>query len=51
MTPEQAAFTYDQIAQRWDCPEFDRSYGIEQHKRALRFVSGHGRTIPSIWHI
>lgn len=39
MTPEQTAATYNQIAQFWDCPDFDRNYGIKQHERALRFVS------------
>jgi len=39
MTPEQTAITYNQIAQHWDCPEFNGSYGINQHVRALQFVS------------
>ncbi|HXV84771.1 MAG TPA: class I SAM-dependent methyltransferase [Candidatus Binatia bacterium] len=39
MTPEQIALSYDQIAQHWDCPEFDRGNGIPQHERALQFVS------------
>jgi SAM-dependent methyltransferase len=39
MTPEQTATTYNQIAQHWDCPEFNGSYGINQHVRALQFVS------------
>lgn len=39
MTPEQTAATYNQIDQHWDCPEFNSAYGINQHKRALQFVS------------
>lgn len=39
MTPEQTAITYNQIAQHWDCPEFNSSYGINQHEHALQFVS------------
>jgi 2-polyprenyl-3-methyl-5-hydroxy-6-metoxy-1,4-benzoquinol methylase len=39
MTPEQTSITYNQIAQHWDCPEFNGSYGINQHVRALQFVS------------
>lgn len=39
MKPEQTAFSYNQIAEHWDCPEFDLSNGIQQHERALRFVS------------
>ncbi len=42
MTPKQTAETYNQIAQYWDCPEFDKNNGIAQHKRALQFVSGIG---------
>lgn len=42
MTPEQTASSYNQIAQHWDCPEFDRNNGIQQHERALQFVSKFG---------
>jgi SAM-dependent methyltransferase len=45
MTPEQTASTYNHIAQHWDCPEFNRSNGIEQHERALRFLPGPGRAL------
>jgi trans-aconitate methyltransferase len=45
MTPEQTATTYNQIAQHWDCPEFDSSNGIKQHERALSFVSNFGRAL------
>ncbi len=45
MTPEQTAASYDQIAEHWDCPEFDRNNGIAQHERALQFVSRVGRAL------
>lgn len=45
MTPEQTAASYNQIAQHWDCPEFDRDNGIPQHERALQFVSKLGRAL------
>lgn len=45
MTPEQTATTYNQIAQHWDCPEFNSSYGINQHERALQFVNGSGSAL------
>ena len=34
MKPEQIAASYNQIAQHWDCPEFNHANGIEQHARA-----------------
>lgn len=45
MTPEQIASSYNQIAQHWDCPGFDRRNGVQQHERALRFLSGCGRAL------
>ena len=39
MMPEQIASSYNEIAQHWDCPEFNRQNGITQHERALQFVS------------
>lgn len=45
MTPEQIASSYDQIAQHWDCPEFDHCNGIQQHERALQFLSGCGKAL------
>ena len=45
MTPSQTAASYDKIAQHWDCPEFDASYGIAQHERALQFVHGRGAAL------
>ena len=37
MHPEDIALSYDQLAQHWHGPEFDRTNGIEQHQRALSF--------------
>jgi len=45
MKPEQIASSYNEIAQHWDCPEFNHANGIEQHERALKFVSGCGRAL------
>ena len=45
MTPEQTASCYNQIAEHWDCPEFDHNNGIPQHERALQFVSKFGRAL------
>lgn len=40
MTPQQTAGTYDKLASHWSEPSFDRTNGIAQHQRALKFVSG-----------
>ena len=45
MTPEQIATVYDQIAEHWDCPEFNCEYGIHQHERALQFAAKAGRAL------
>ena len=36
---------YDKIARFWDRPEFNQTNGIEQHKRALGFVSCFGSAL------
>lgn len=38
MTPRQTARSYDKIAYHWNSDEFNRSNGIAQHQRALRFT-------------
>ena len=45
MLPAQVAQSYDQIAYRWASPELDRSDGIEQHKRAVGFISRRGAAL------
>ncbi len=45
MTPEQTASSYNQIAEHWDCQEFDLNNGIPQHERALQFVSKFSRAL------
>lgn len=45
MKPEQIASSYNLIAQHWDCPEFNHANGIEQHVRALKFMSGCGTAL------
>jgi len=38
MTPDEIAKSYNQIADRWNGDEFQRSNGIEQHERAIAFL-------------
>jgi SAM-dependent methyltransferase len=45
VTPEQTAAAYDRICLHWDEPRFNHSNGIEQHKRALGFVSEFGSAL------
>lgn len=42
MHPTKVAESYDRIASIWASPAFDISNGIEQHQRALGFMSGAG---------
>jgi len=42
MKPEDVARSYDAIAERWARPQFIEANGIEQHRRALRFVPSRG---------
>ncbi len=42
MNPENIGKAYDQITHLWTRHDFNRTNGIEQHKRALQFVGGHG---------
>lgn len=37
MTPDQTGKAYDQITGRWSREDFNREYGMEQHRRALMF--------------
>jgi len=37
MKPEDTGKAYDSITHLWTSPDFNRSNGIEQHKRALQF--------------
>lgn len=39
MTPDEIAKSYDQIAERWNSDEFQRSNGIGQHERAIAFLN------------
>ena len=45
MTPEQTARAYDKIARHWDHPDFDYTYGIAQHERALGFLTASGKAL------
>ena len=39
MTPQQTAKSYDKLASHWNSDDFNRTNGIAQHKRAIRFAS------------
>jgi SAM-dependent methyltransferase len=41
MNPIQIGQSYDRLADQWNSDEFNRSNGIEQHKRAIAFVNEH----------
>jgi SAM-dependent methyltransferase len=45
MKPDQIASIYNEIAQYWDCPEFNQQDAIRQHERALRFVTNFGSAL------
>ena len=45
MSPCEVASSYDQLAERWAGPSFNRSNGIAQHIRALQFVTGKGKAL------
>lgn len=47
MTPQETAWSYDQMASHWDGEKFNRKNGIAQHARALQF-SQHKRTAIDI---
>jgi SAM-dependent methyltransferase len=39
MTPDEIARSYDQLADHWNSDDFSRTNGIEQHERAIAFLS------------
>ncbi len=39
MTPQLTANSYDKLASHWNGAEFNRTNGIAQHRRAIRFTS------------
>ena len=45
MNPEQIGKAYDQITHLWQSDDFNRSNGIEAHKRALAFVKNKGKAL------
>lgn len=45
MTPDQIAATYDDLAEHWDSPGFNRDNGIRQHERALQFLPRTGAAL------
>jgi 2-polyprenyl-3-methyl-5-hydroxy-6-metoxy-1,4-benzoquinol methylase len=45
MNPQETAKSYDELASHWNSGKFDRSNGIEQHRRALRFVENKAKAI------
>jgi SAM-dependent methyltransferase len=45
MNPVDQANNYNKIAHHWDGPKFNRSNGVEQHKRAIKYSQGSGKAI------
>jgi SAM-dependent methyltransferase len=45
MTPIETAQSYNKLASHWDSEKFNRKNGIEQHKKALKFVKEKGCAI------
>ena len=45
MEPQQTAASYDQLAPFWAGDAFNRTNGIAQHERALKFAPAGGRAI------
>lgn len=38
MNPQEIGKAYDKITHLWESVDFNKKNGIEQHKRALKFV-------------
>lgn len=45
MKPQEIGKAYDKITHLWEREEFNRTNGIEQHKRALSFVEHKGKAL------
>lgn len=45
MNPKDTGKAYDKITHLWERKSFDRNNGIEQHKRALKFVQNKGKAL------
>lgn len=45
MNPSEIGSAYDEITHLWDGGDFDRTNGIEQHKRALKFAKNRGNAL------
>ncbi len=45
MTPGDIAKSYDQLADHWNSDAFPRNNGIEQHERAIAFVTEKGHAL------
>jgi len=45
MNPKDVGRAYDQITHLWQRDDFDRSNGIEAHKRALTFAKSKGKAL------
>lgn len=39
MNPGEVASSYDQLAEQWNSDTFPRNYGIQQHERAIAFLT------------
>ena len=45
MKPEDIGKAYNQISHLWERDDFNRSNGVEQHKRAITFVKNRGNAL------
>ena len=45
MKPSDIGKSYDQITDRWEAANFDKSNGIEQHRKAISFLDKRGNAL------
>tara|TARA_R110000782_G_scaffold39043_7_gene91074 strand:- start:2049 stop:2648 length:600 start_codon:yes stop_codon:yes gene_type:complete len=45
MNPSDIGKAYNEITHLWESDDFDRNNGIEQHKRAISFVTNKGKAL------
>lgn len=45
MNPQQTGKAYDQITHLWERDDFDKTNGIAQHKRAIKFVKNRNKAL------
>lgn len=45
MNPQEIGKAYDKITHLWESVDFNKENGLEQHKRALKFVENRGKAL------